>query len=47
MIEEKKDGKYLSEEEFNKELEQQVDSVLKIFESYEQNKKKKEEGNER
>ena len=43
MNKEEKDSKakYLKEEEFNIELEQQVDSVLRIFEDY--NKRKKDE----
>ncbi len=35
-------SKYLKEEEFKKELEQQVNSALKIFEDYNKRKKEKE-----
>lgn len=43
-VEEKKDNnsKYLKDEEFNKELKQQVDSVLNIFGDYNKRRKGKE-----
>lgn len=47
-----KDAKYLNEEEFNKELKEQVDSVFKIFQKYgkakdKDNRGRNDEGEER
>ena len=44
--EKSKSSKYFDEEEFKKELGQQSESVLRIFESYNKRKKDKEKAKE-